>query len=243
MRSIGEGVSKTLLIRTHLLFRWRVRLFGAADMGFSRATMNREGISVDGSSSDDFLTRLQQAEARDSQQYMTPEQYNEWAEQQQLANMQQHAYYSHHLAPSSKSPSHQHVAGYRRDHRPDWAYVDQTEAQIAYQRYAPPGAVRGPTGALSDEHNLHKGSATNTLPRQQRSMFKPLASQIDMSQPTAGDVRQYQYRSNHLAPPNDSRMGGRGSKPHDRPAGGPANLYGRGNEHGVQAKPHAYGAY
>ena len=191
-----EGVSKTLLIRTHLLFRWRVQLFGAADMGFSRATMNREGISVDGSSSDDFLTRLQQAEARDSQQYMTPEQYNEWAAQQQLANMQQHAYYSHHLAPSSKSPSHQHVAGYRRDHRPDWAYVDQTEAQIAYQRYAPPGAVRGPTGALSDEHNLHKGSATNTLPRQQRSMFKPLASQIDMSQPTAG-MCGYHYRSNH----------------------------------------------
>jgi hypothetical protein len=221
--------------------------------------MQKYGESAAGSGSDDFLARLQQAEARDSEQppvanyrrqrqqqllqMATPEQYNAWVQHHQTANAQQHAYQHHHLAPTSKSPSHQHTAGYRREHRPDWAYVDHEEAALSYQRYAPPGAIRGPTGALADEHGLHKGAAAATLPRQQRSMFKPLASQVDMSHPTAGDVSQYQYRSNHLAPPTDTRMGGRGSQPEDKPAGGPANMYGRGNEYGVQTRPHAYGAF
>lgn len=229
-------------------------------MGFSRATMQAYGETVapaggsaSAAASDDFLSRLQQAEARDSQQQRpvahyrrqaaSPEEYSAWVQHQQTVNAQQHAYHHHHLAPTSKSPSHQHVAGYRRQHRPDWSYVDHEESQLAYQRYAPPGAVRGPTGALSDEHGQHKGHATSTLARQQRSMFRPLASQVDMSQPTAGDVRQYQYRSNHLAPPTDDRMGGKGSRPEDKPAGGPGNMYGRGNAYGVQTRPHAYGAF
>ena len=185
---------------------------------------------------DNFLARLEQAEARDSvppadrpvAHYRRQAQQQQ-QQQQQMQQMQQqiamqphqlHAYQQKQLAPSKAD--HMHMAGYRREHQPDWSFQDQYDAELANHRYAPPGAQAENRAGVS---------------RQNRTMFKPLASQVDMSQPGVDD-RQHQRRANHLATPTDTRMGGRGGTPHDRPAGGHGNLAGRPDPYGVQVRAH-----
>lgn len=199
-------------------------MFQGERLGYSYgAGPNGTGYYLQQRPADNFLEKLAQAEARDTQTGGPPVEH--YRRQQQTQAIQQHAYQHHHLPPSRRD--YQHQAAYRRDHQPEWAYENAAEAQIQHQLYAPPGAKQ-------ENRPVPEWAYEQTAPgnsRQQRKFFEPLASQVDMVQP-GGNEGQYR-RPNWLA------TRGPGSHPNDRPAGGPGNLAGRSNAHGVQLRAQA----
>ena len=183
-------------------------------MGFGRATAaliareraDEKARSTSANINDEFLSRLAAAEARDAPTGAgDPRHFNpEKAAQVVQAPRQL-------ILPTQ---AYNHHAVYRQQHVPAKAVVAARAVAPAYEA-AGPGVQR----------TLHS--------RNLRRHFQPLASQIDMSQPGAPDLKQRVSHPVELPAGSKDVHAGKGGTPNDRPAGGRANLGGPVNAHGT----------
>ena len=196
-------------------------------MGFGRQTANyleRQAQATAARASDDFLSRLQQAEARDAADRPTgaedprhalpPRTHMEAV--QKNAQLATHQPYSRAGMQQVILPktAYDHSAAYREQPPPREAAYAKADVKSLY---APPGAHR------------------QIVSRNMRRHYQPIASQVDLSQPTAEPMDLRRRVNYPINLPNDGKDPhvGKGGHAHDRPAGGRANMAGPTNRHGT----------
>ena len=204
-------------------------VLGRAAARFEEQQQQAAAAKTSAAGTDPFLSRLQQAEARDQQASSrqpqptggpgaTDPRYREVPRpppqaQQQQQQQQQRA--PQHILPTS---AYNHHAGYRQSGVPPQAAQAAREVQPYYGQQNLPGAHR------------------TLVSRQRRHLFEPLQSQVDMTQP--GEFTSLGERVSYPCNLPDGGNKVRGGAPHDRPAGGRANLAGRANANGTAQQHH-----